>query len=241
MASAVCSSSRIAVHARPIREMREAPRDEQPRGRRTRAPGSRSAAGRGTRTPRCAASVMPRIPLGPPTSGTSQGLAHEHRHHLAEAERHEREVVAAQTQHRGADQHARPRGDQHHDRDRDVEVQVDRVAGSARPHKRVEGRAGEQRERVGAEREEEHVAQVEQARVPDDDVQADARAARTPSRCRAPPRSRRRAAAGGDQQGDERHADDRTEGLIAGPLRSCRRSTARRPADPRRRTARSAG
>ena len=79
---------------------------------------------------------------------------------LAEGQGHDGEVVAAQAQHREAEQHAPQRRKQPGERQADPEGQP-------------EG-GGEQRVAVGAHRVEGDVAEVEQAREADDDVQAPA-------------------------------------------------------------------
>ena len=80
---------------------------------------------------------------------------------LAEAERDDGEVVAAQLERRRAEQHAEQRGDRRADRQDHPERQV-----------QAELRAGEQRVDVGADGVERDVAEVEQAGEADDDVQA---------------------------------------------------------------------
>ncbi len=94
-------------------------------------------------------------------------------HDLAEPERHDREVVPAQAEHRGADQQTDARGQQRDDPHRHEEVQVGGQRRRRRAGRRVQEGAGEHAGRVGAEREEGHVAEVEQARVPDHDVQTE--------------------------------------------------------------------
>ena len=75
-----------------------------------------------------------RYPLGA-AEGALQPVGREqHPGDLAEAERDDRQVVPAQTQHRCADQEADERRDHHDDRDRDEEGQMEherrrRVAG----------------------------------------------------------------------------------------------------------------
>jgi len=102
---------------------------------------------------------------------------------LAERDRHDRDVVAAQTQCRHADQRAshrrRRRGNDEDEQEVDVDARQLRrgsadedadalpVAGVG-PVARSEVRRG-----VRADREERDVAQVEQAGEPDDDVQAE--------------------------------------------------------------------
>ena len=83
-------------------------------------------------------------------------------HDLAEAEGHDRQVVASQPKDRRADDDPRDRRDQDDDRQDEPEVQLER---------KERLRRGQQRDRVGADGEERHVAEVEQAGVADDDVQ----------------------------------------------------------------------
>ena len=172
IASAVCSSSRIAVQARPIARAGEPPGDEGGEAHereREVVEVLRVAEGEAPdRRVRDSAH-----PTRPAHERHEPGASDEHRHHLAEAERHQGQIVAAEAEHGRADEQARRRRDQHHDRDREIEVQVARDRGLRRDPVRVQGRPGEQREGVGAEREEEDVAEVEQARIPDHDVQAD--------------------------------------------------------------------
>jgi len=101
---------------------------------------------------------------------------------LAERERHDRDVVAAQAQRRHADQRACHRRRRHGKDEDQQEVDVD--AGQLRRGFAHEDRhalpvvsgavpevRGEVRRGVRADREERHVAEVEQAREPDHDVQ----------------------------------------------------------------------
>ena len=81
---------------------------------------------------------------------------------LAEAERDDRQVVAAQLQRRRAEQHAEQAGDRRADRQDDPERQV-----------QAEVRRREQRVDVGADGVERDVAEVEQAGEADDDVEAE--------------------------------------------------------------------
>ena len=100
-------------------------------------------------------------------------------HDLAEAERHDREVVTAQAQGREADQDARDRreraGDDQHEPDRDVKAgRVRRHADAADVHVDVrEVLRGEPRDRVRAHGVERDEAEIEQAGVAHDDVQAE--------------------------------------------------------------------
>jgi hypothetical protein len=80
---------------------------------------------------------------------------------LQKEERHDGEVVAEQPPGREPQQESDQGGRDDHDRDRDLGLQV--VPGVAAGHDPVE---------VGAEAEEGHVAEVEQPREADDDVQA---------------------------------------------------------------------
>ena len=89
-------------------------------------------------------------------------VVEEDAHDLAEAERDDGKVVAAQLERRRAEQHAEQRGDRRADRQDDPERQV-----------QIEVRAGEQRIGVGADGVERDVAEIEQAGEADDDVQAE--------------------------------------------------------------------
>ena len=113
------------------------------------------------------------IPFGPPVtsqlwcpnpSSEIAAAVLEHGHEqLAEEERDDREVVADQTSRRQRDEEAedRRRGDRDRHDDQRVPVQA-------------ELRRREHRVHVRAEAEERDVAEVEQSRVADDDVQAEA-------------------------------------------------------------------
>ncbi len=100
-------------------------------------------------------------------------VVHEDADDFAEAERDDGQVVAAQLEHRHAEDDPRDGRRQerqrYHPPDRDVQA--------VREHRREGGEVvrqlgrGEQREQVGADGVEGHVAQVEQAGVADDDVQ----------------------------------------------------------------------
>ena len=79
---------------------------------------------------------------------------------LAEAQRHDREIVAAQLQRRRAEEHAEEAGDGGADRQDDPEREM-----------KVEVRRGEQRVDVGTDRVERDVAEIEQSGEPDDDVE----------------------------------------------------------------------
>ena len=102
-------------------------------------------------------------------------VVHEDADDLAEAERDDREIVAAQLQRRRAEQHAGAAGDQGAERDHHPPRRVQ--AARKRRRDRREGvgqlRRGEQAEHVGADRVEGDVAEVEQAGVADDDVEAE--------------------------------------------------------------------
>ena len=101
---------------------------------------------------------------------------------LAERERHDRDVVPAQAQRRQADQHPGDADDEHGDDEDDQEVQVDagQVAGEVAGEDvdallavdRREVIGGEPPHRVRADRVERDVAEVQEAREADDDVQA---------------------------------------------------------------------
>ena len=80
--------------------------------------------------------------------------------HLAETERHDRQVIAAQAQDRKAEQHAEGSRQQACDRQRLPEIQPERL--------------GEDCEAVGAHRVEGNVAEVEETGETDHDVQAPA-------------------------------------------------------------------
>ncbi len=100
---------------------------------------------------------------------------------LAEGERDDREVVAAQPQHREPEQDAPERGEhagdrqQHPERPRPELVEIDGEERIFR-HEGDERQAvlGEQRERIGADRVEGDVAEVEQAGEADHDIEAPA-------------------------------------------------------------------
>ena len=98
---------------------------------------------------------------------------------LAERERHDRDVVAAQAQRREAEQRAGERGEDRGDRQDEQPVEVDAGLGLQQLGDadvdvggREEARA-EPAHRVGADREERDVAEVEQAGEADHDVQAE--------------------------------------------------------------------
>ena len=106
-------------------------------------------------------------------------VARDLRQDLAEAERHDREVVAAQAQRRQADDDPEERGDDAGERQQQPERHVDarqvridahraEMPGDVRELQRCEPGS-----RVGAGRVERDVPEIEQARVADDDVQAD--------------------------------------------------------------------
>ena len=97
---------------------------------------------------------------------------------LAEGERHDRQVVAAQPQRRGAEHHAPHRGERHRDEEHEEEVDVDARAASSRLVGRqdVDVRVGNCSDKPAdderADRVERDVAEVEQAGEADHDVQA---------------------------------------------------------------------
>lgn len=96
----------------------------------------------------------------PLAAGDLGHVAQQDADDLAEAEGHDRQVVAAQAQHREAEEEAEQRG--HHPGDR-------QGGPEAEP-----GVLGEQRVGVGTYRVEADVAEIEQAGQADHDVQADA-------------------------------------------------------------------
>ena len=100
---------------------------------------------------------------------------------LAEGERDDREVVAAQPQHREAEQDAPERrqhaGDrqQHPERPRSKLIEIDgEVRIFRRERDERQAVLGEQREGIGADRVEGDVAEIEQAREADHDIEAPA-------------------------------------------------------------------
>ena len=99
-----------------------------------------------------------RCPCGPLVKSTQ--LMQDEPDDLAEGERDDREIVAAQAQHREAEDHAPGRGEQAGERQAHPEAQVEIV--------------GEQGEGIGADRVEGDIAEVEQPGRADDDVQAPA-------------------------------------------------------------------
>ena len=101
---------------------------------------------------------MSEMPFGPPV--TVVPVEQDDADDLAEAERHDREIVAAQPQHRKAQQDAERGGEQAGQRQADPEAEAEVVR--------------EQRVGVGADRVERDVAEVEQAGEADHDVQAPA-------------------------------------------------------------------
>ena len=134
---------------------------------------------------------------------------------LAEAERDDRQVVAAQSQRRGAEDQAAQRSHRH----------GQRHTGQPRPRRAEEPggpqlvprtlRAGQQRHGVGADGVEAHVTEVEQTRLPDDDVEADRDdrdhrelshgAAETDSRCVDESRCEQRGQRDPGEQDDPEH------------------------------------
>lgn len=102
---------------------------------------------------------------------------------LSEAERHQGQVITAQPERRRADDHAEQRAEQagrdQHDPHRDVDTGEVAVGGELRPEE-LEGDLVEEARhqppgRVAADGPEGHEAQVQQAGVADDDVQAEGR------------------------------------------------------------------
>ena len=99
------------------------------------------------------------------------GRAEDHAGDLSEPERDDREVVAAQPQHRRTDQRPDQGRDHHHDRQRQPEGEA---GAEGRRLVALEGDplpVGEDRHDVGPHGEERDVPEVEQAGVADDDVQ----------------------------------------------------------------------
>ena len=80
---------------------------------------------------------------------------------FTEAQRDDREVVPAQPERGRAQQHAEDTSGRRAERQQHPERQMDAEMGR-----------GEQRVEIGAEREERHVAQVEQSREADDDIES---------------------------------------------------------------------
>ncbi len=101
---------------------------------------------------------MLETPLGPPVRLLP--VDDDEADDLAEGERHDGEIVAAQAQHGEAEQHAPERGEDAGERQADPE--------------RPAEIGGEQRVGIGADRIEGDVAEIEQAGEPDHDVQAPA-------------------------------------------------------------------
>ena len=107
------------------------------------------------------------------------GVADELRDDLPEPERHDRQVVPAQPQGRQADQDAADRRDDACDQEHEPDRNVD--AGLRRPDANrteveidlLELAGGEPAGRVSADCVEGDVAEIEQPRVADDDVQTD--------------------------------------------------------------------
>ena len=150
--------------------------------------GRGSRASKGFRNGRSILSIGPML-FGPavsvpPNSGDVASVGGHLADDLAERERHDRDVVAAQAQRRHADQRARDRRRRHGQDEDEQEVDVDpgqlrhgsaREDGHALPvGSGVGPEAGrEVRRGVRADGDERHVAEVEQAGEPDDDVQAE--------------------------------------------------------------------
>ncbi len=101
---------------------------------------------------------MPETPFGPPVRLLP--VDDDETDDLAEGERHDRKIVAAQAQHGKAEQHAPERGKDAGERQADPE--------------RPAETGGEQPVGIGADRVEGDVAEIEQAREPDHDVEAPA-------------------------------------------------------------------
>ena len=120
-------------------------------------------------------------PAGEVEAGAEEVVAvtRDLRDDLAEAERHDREVVAAKAKRRQADQHADERshepGGGQDQPDRDVKARARRRDADRAEVDPVSGKLGrrEPAGHVGAHRVERDVAEVQQARVAHDDVQAE--------------------------------------------------------------------
>ena len=199
IAAAASSSSRMAIQARPRRESRSssdvAIAMPSSASARPVVPGRVDLLDEVARQERQravdAVAEAEAVDAGQPERAVRQveaadvvAVAHELRDDLAEAERHDREVVAAQAQRRNADQHAEQRGEDRSDQDHEPGREVDaeravRHGAAEDPAARAVQAAaellrGQPAGHVGAAGEERHVAEVEQAGVADDDVQADA-------------------------------------------------------------------
>ena len=122
--------------------------------------------------------------------GDARRVAHDDRHDLAEAQGHDRQIVALEAQGRRAEQHAEERGDRRRDRQHQPERHLemdDIAAGLVKPRDEAEplerlpepapGRRhlprGEDAVGIGADREKRGVAEIEQPGEADDDVEAE--------------------------------------------------------------------
>ncbi len=107
------------------------------------------------------------------------GVADELGDDLAEPERHDREVIAAEAQRREPDEDAGKRGHAAREQEDDPEVDVDAAEVGGDPGRAkmdlhlLEVARGEPAARVRPDCVERHVPEVEQAAVADDDVEAD--------------------------------------------------------------------
>ena len=190
-AAAAPSSSRSAVQARPMRESRSrtattsASDDE---AEREPVPGPRVESVEGLQEGEVDLVDRPDVVRARGQRAAEQRDVASVGGHLAddlaERERHDRDVVAAQAQRRHADQRARDRRRGHGEDEDEQEVDVDAGQpgrGSAREDRHalpVGSGVGPEARRavrggVRADGDEGHVAEVEQAGEPDDDVQAE--------------------------------------------------------------------
>ena len=153
---------------------------------------------------------MSEMPCGPLVMLTGcDEVVEEDADDLAEAERHDGEVVAAQLERRRAEQHAEEARDGRADRQDDPERQV-----------QIEVRAREQRVHVRAYRVERDVAEVEQPGEADDDVEAERQEHVQDREVRDayPRRSDRGEREGQHEQrdGDDRERDPHGTGIVSG-------------------------
>ena len=147
----------------------------------------------------------------------------EHARDLAEAQGHDRQVVAAQPQDRGADEQAGDGGADDHDRQRDPEREL--------PAER-RGRRREEGGEVGADRVEGHVAEVEQAGVADHDVEPEAQQDVEADQHQHLAQQRPGELRQGEQQDDQHEDDDPSHDRLR-PGSACRRrSWTRAPRGP---------
>src|SRR5436853_7228937 len=106
-------------------------------------------------------------PPGPDLDGDVAEIANRHGDDLAESERDDREVVAPHAQGRRADRDAEERRDRGRDPDAHPEAPCVPV------ERRAEDRRVQEPHAVGSDREERGVAEVEEARVADHDVETE--------------------------------------------------------------------